>query len=270
MKLIHYFLNKTFFNWKHPWYSKYLFRFCNQYVNFCYNDNNFDRNTNGEYWFLKRIIPKVKVVFDVGANSGDYSKSILEINDKVTIHAFEPDTRAFEILKKNIGDKANINNIAMGEKEGEMTLYRHKNKTVFNSLYDIHAEGESGDKINIKVSTVDDYCAKEKINHIDFLKIDVEGYEFPVIKGADIMLQKGAIDMVQFEFSGATVESRAFLNDFLKFFAKYNYTLYKLKPFSLEKVEYYTDMERFSLSNFVAIHNNLSINHISVTKAFYH
>lgn len=270
MKLLRRLLAKIFLNWKRPRYSKYLFEFCSRYVNFCYGDNNFDRLTNGEYWLLAKIIPHAKVVFDVGANNGEYSKSILDLNHKVFLHAFEPDGRAFEHLKKNTQLEATINNCALGEKEGVVTLYRRKDKTVFNSLYNLDSSDEPEMPIRVPMQTLDAYCSKKNIGAIDFLKIDVEGYEFFVIQGAENMLKNGTIDFIQFEFSGATVESRKFLKDFIDLFEKYSYTLYRIKPISIEKVVYYPDQERFTLTNYLAIRDAVKIDHIPQTKAFYH
>lgn len=252
MKLIQWFAKKTLLNWEHPLYSKNLFLFCTRYLDLWYGDNNFDRSTNGEYRLLKEIIPGTRMVFDVGANVGDYSGEILKIDDRVTIHAFEPDPAPYDKLKKL---PLVANNIGLGDKEETKKLYRAIRST-HNSFYSIEQDTSPFDVI---VSTIDAYCAEKKITHIDFLKIDVEGYEFPVLRGAEKMLGKKAIDRIQFEFSGATIESRTFLKDFIDLFDEYGYDLYRIRARDVQKVVYFPDKERFTLTNYLAIKRGCSV-----------
>ena len=254
MNLFKFLINKILLNWRHPFYSQTLFKFCTRYLDLWYGDNNFDRATNGEYRLLKFLIPKASVVFDVGANIGDYSGEILKIQPSVTIHAFEPDTHAFAELKK-----LNVisNNIALGDKKEKRLLYRGDDKTTHNSFYNVHAKSIT--PAEVETTTIDAYCRENNILHIDFLKIDVEGFEFFVIKGAEDMVSRGAIDYVQFEFSGATIESRTFLKDFLRFFNEYEYDLYRIKATSIEIVEYLPSSERFTLTNYLAVKKGLNV-----------
>ena len=186
-------------------------------------------------------------------------------NQETIIHCFEPDMRAFSILKKQRGVIAN--NIALADKPGTKMLYL-SDKSEHNSF--LHTKENSSGIQNIAITTLDDYCQENSIHHIDFIKIDVEGYEFFVLKGALRMFREGAIDFVQFEFSGTTAQAGIFLKSFIDFFVGYSYSLYRIKPLSIEKIDYYPDQERFTLTNYLAIKNGLSINHLTITKSFYH
>lgn len=265
MKLVGKIVMNLFMNRNYPRYSKIIFKFCSKYVDFCYGDNNFDRKTNGEYLLLKKIIPQVKVVFDVGANTGDYSAEIKKHNPEVIIHCFEPDMRAFLILKKKSG--LLTYNIALGNKSGIQALHL-SNKWEHNSF--LNTEENNTNSQNVIVSTLDEHCRKNSIHHIDFMKIDVEGYEFFVLEGGREMFKRKSIDFVQFEFSGTTVYSRTFLKDFMDFFHSYGYSLYRIKPLSIEKVMYYPDQERFTLTNYLAVKDGVSVDHLTITKPFYH
>lgn len=267
MKSIGRLATRIFMNRRHPKYIKTLFKFCSKYVDFCYGDNDFDRVTNGEYRLLKEIIPKAQVVFDIGANTGDYSQEILNINGRAEIHAFEPDPRAFGKLKEK---KVIANNCAVGKAPGEVTLHLHKNKTVLNSLLPLHDETLLLEKKMVQIDTTDRYAATKNISHIDFMKIDVEGYEFFVLEGARELLKKKAIDLIQFEFSGASAEARTFLKDFIDLLKTHGYSLYRVKPLSIEPVVYYPDQERFTLTNYLAVRDGFPINHMKITQPFYH
>lgn len=245
-------ISRLFINRSHPRYSKTLFEACSKYVNFCYGDFDFHRETNGEKYVLQTIAPRIKTMFDVGANVGDYSAYILGLNKAIQIHAFEPDKRAFDELAKKGVFRAN--NVAVGEKPGTVAFSFHKDKTVLNSLLvDRHEAGELRSSVEVPMVSIDSYAKEKAVSHIDFLKIDVEGYEFFVAKGSEALLAKGAIDMIQFEFSGASVAARTFIKDFIDLFARHGYSLYRIKPDRIEAVRYRPDQERFTLTNYIAI-----------------
>ena len=252
--LINNILKKTILSWKHPWYSKNLFLFCMRYVDLCYGDNNFDRETNGEYRTLKALAPKIKIAFDVGANDGDYASKLALLNGSSKIHCFEPDPRAFAKLRQN--DSLIANNIALGEKIERKSINLAE-KSTHNSL--LALDEKFTGKAEVEVSTVYDYCLKHRIESIDFMKIDVEGWEYFVLLGAREMLKKGAIDYVQFEFSGASREARTFLKDFIDLFSGFGYDIYRVKATSIEKVIYNPGKERFSLTNYLAIRRGADI-----------
>lgn len=254
MNLGKWILNKTLLNWKRLIYSPTLFKFCTKYLDLWYGDNNFDRHTNGEYRLLQFLMPKASMVFDVGANVGDYSGEILKINPSATVHAFEPDKNAFaELQKLNLI----ANNIALGDITEKRLLYRGDDKTTHNSFYDVHEKSIA--PVEVETRTLDAYCDEKHISHIDFLKVDVEGFEFFVLKGAEDMIRRGAIDYIQFEFSGATIESKIFLKDFLEFFNTYGYGLYRIRATSVEPVAYHPDQERFTLTNYLAVKKGLPV-----------
>lgn len=253
-------------NWNNPHYSKLIFKFASKYVDFCYGDNNFDRNTNGEHHVLKCLMPKVKVVFDVGANTGDYASNILSLNKNVKIHSFEPDKKAFDVLSKKGIFKAN--NVAVGDKKGTIDFYLDNGKTVLNSVIDLPRDEKGSTKVSVPIITIDEYAKENKIDHIDFLKIDVEGYEYSVLKGTEGLLSKKSIDVIQFEFSGATAYAKVFLRDFIDLLSKYGYNLYRVKPLSIERINYRPDQERFTLTNYIALRDGFSVN-IKITDSTY-
>jgi FkbM family methyltransferase len=219
-----------------------------------YGDNNYNRHTNGEYRLLKILMPSAKVVFDVGANIGEYSGEILKINSLIIIHAFEPGSAVFGELKKL---KLVANNFAMGNKSGKHLLYQEKERSTHNSFYSFN--DNTLKPVEVEVQTIDEYCIKNNIKHIDFLKIDVEGFEYPVLIGAEKMLADRAVDYIQFEFSGATIESRVYLKDFMLLFKEYGYDLHRIRGTSVDIVDYYPDRERFTLTNYLAVKQGLTV-----------
>ena len=68
--------------------------------------------------------------------------------------------------------------------------------------------------MRISAGALATFCATEGIEHIHFLKLDVEGHEVAVLRGAQGMLNRGAISMIQFEFGPANIYSRSYFYDF--------------------------------------------------------
>jgi len=69
----------------------------------------------------------------------------------------------------------------------------------------------------ICVETLDEYCLKNSIKHIDLLKMDVEGHELDVLAGSEALFVHKAISMVLFEFGGKNIDSRTFFRYFIFF-----------------------------------------------------
>jgi FkbM family methyltransferase len=218
-------------------------------------------NTNGEFRFLKSLFQNryPERVFDVGANLGYYTEKLLEINDNVEIHCFEPTKAVCKKLKQKFqSEKVYVNNIALSDRNGSRLFYENKTNHSFNSFYPVRV----GRNHNIKTervltTTLDDYCELKKIQHVDLLKIDTEGHELQVLKGAKGMLSKQAIDIIQFEFGYASIFARTFLKDFFDLFSKFDYEIYKIKPLRIEKITYRAEIERCSYANFLAVRKGI-------------
>ena len=68
--------------WKFIPMNGFIYRFCKRYVDYYKGENNSDMLSNGELRFLKCVLPKCKIVFDVGANIGKWTYLAKNINPK--------------------------------------------------------------------------------------------------------------------------------------------------------------------------------------------
>lgn len=91
-----------------------------------------------------------------------------------------------------------------------------------------------GGGLLIKVERLDDFAKTENIDFIDFLKIDAEGNELNILKGARRLLANKSIRCIQFEFGKINLYSKAFLKDFRKELKEYQ--LFRLLPHGLYKL----------------------------------
>jgi len=229
-----------------------------KYVDYCKNENNIDMYSNGELDFFRKKSGKFKVVFDIGANIGEWTIAVKNIKNDVVVHAFEPSCKTYNRLSYNLSDMSGVflNKIAIGSKKGNLNMYIYENEAGINSFY--KREGvKQLDKLNIliekvRVDTVDNYIASNKIKYVDLVKIDVEGHEFHVIDGMRDSLSKKNISYVQFEYGGTFIDSRFLLKDIFDIAKKYNYHMYKLMQKDVKLFDRYDQkFENFQYSNWV-------------------
>lgn len=180
-------------------------------------------NDSGEVPVLRSMAKSITpegVVFDVGANAGQYAQMARSIlHDKGVIYAFEPSGPTYKTLVRNTSalEKIHCANVGFGAVESEMTLYYASAGSTIASLYPLQPnekDAKSQLSENIQITTIDSFCEKEGIANIHLLKIDVEGHELAVLQGAQRMLKEKRIANIQFEFGEFHVESRTFIKDF--------------------------------------------------------
>ncbi len=124
-----------------------------------------------------RFLEDINLVVDVGARTDiDY----LTIKPEATYHLFEPDAEFFAELKTLVGDRKNVylNECGLGDIEGFMGY----DETI-QAFLGGEARIKNVDKM-LSIKTLDSYVLEKGIKAIDFLKIDVEGYDFKVLLGA--------------------------------------------------------------------------------------
>lgn len=135
--------------------------------------------------------------FDVGANVGQTVEEIRGEFPHAAIHAFEPVASTYAELAKRTGSLPGVvcHHLALGARPGS-TEIRLANSSVLNSLVATPATDQDGACETITIATVDDICREARIDHIDALKTDTEGYDLEVLRGASGMLDSGSIDFV--------------------------------------------------------------------------
>ena len=98
--------------------------------------------------------------------------------------------------------------------------------------------------------------ASRGIETIDFLKIDTEGHDLHVLRGAAGLLERKAIGVIQFEYVDAWAPAGATLGAALDLLAGFGYRAFLLKREGLYHFDYKTFGEFFTYANFVAMHGD--------------
>lgn len=219
---------------------------------------NFQGKETGENWFIKKYVASDEsiVVFDVGANVGNFSTEIKRYCRNAKIFAFEPHPINFRKLL-NVGGIHQYN-LALGSKEMDLDLFDYSgvlDGSAHASLYkdvieSIHCAESTPHQV--KCIRLDDFCEKNAVGVIHFLKIDTEGNEYDVLLGAKRMIEENRIKVIQIEFNEMNVVSRVFMRDFFSLLDKY--VLYRLLPKGLLPLKYSPlGCEIFAYQNIVAI-----------------
>jgi FkbM family methyltransferase len=214
---------------------------------------------SGELVVLGHMVgarPATSVVFDVGANVGDWTLQAARSWPAATIHAFEPSAVVFGELER-VTAGLNVRRVrsALSDHSGEAVLHSVPSQSGLSSLHDrdlsSHGMVMTEHEV-VQLTTIDDYCQANAIEHIDVLKVDAEGHDLAVLAGAERMLAAGRVGFVQFEFGGANIDSRTFLRDFLSLLGP-THDLSRLLADGLEPLAYSEREEIFITANFLAI-----------------
>jgi FkbM family methyltransferase len=183
---------------------------------------------------LATAVPRLG--FDVGANEGQSALELRRLFPEAKLYCFEPSEAAFRALQQNLGDDPNLSleRIAFGDHKGEATLYENA-ESVTNSLLpnapEAHASqpesfaiptGES----TVPITTLDDFCGERSISHLDFLKIDSQGYDLRILQGARKHLAERCISFIVVEMLFAPLyRGQAYFDETYGFLTGFGYQL---------------------------------------------
>ena len=167
--------------------------------------------------FYLEFLREGMTVFDAGANVGELTLLFSRfVGESGTVHAFEASKNVFHKLqtvcaltgRRNVA----LNHSALSDKSGGIRLnvydetYSSFNSQARRPLKDYGLDLEPVGVEETLATTVDEYCEKHAIEFIDLLKIDVEGAELQVLKGAARMLKSKKIACLTFEFGQTTFD----------------------------------------------------------------
>ena len=241
---------------KLQWLFESLHRFSLRGMNY---DQVQSIDKSGEVFVIHYVHDKLTkqrelILFDVGANVGEYSRILEAQFPSSRIYSFEALPSTFEILRANLQGHKNITyvNQALGALEEKRLIYSDGAGSGLSSFYPI--EGETDKKLevtSIPVTTIDLFCARHGIAQIDFLKIDVEGFELEVLKGAERMIQNRKISIIQFEFGSNHINSGTHLYSIFQYLSDYRISRVLKNGLRTYK-QYHKEWEIYLAANYLA------------------
>lgn len=204
---------------------------------------------SGELSVIKRIARSgaPQTYLDVGANVGDYTAEILAAAPRARVHAFDASPFAAKQLTERFAGAPGVavNAIGLSDRvetrtllsrsagNGEASFYEHLGETIEHTS-------------TVECTTLDAYCAQQSITAVGLLKVDVEGHELAVLRGATGLLRAKAIHAVQFD-GGAAFNSRVFFRDYWTLFTEHGYKVFRVLPFGLVRIPTYRERDECCL-----------------------
>ena len=182
------------------------------------------------------------LIFDVGAHVGLAATRFRELFPLATIHCFEPYPESFERLRAGVAGSRplELHPLALAAAEGEATFSVNRNSAT-NSLLASDARGEiywRGDTpvttgaLKVRTTTVDAFASARGIESMDILKMDVQGGEYEVLRGARDLLGRRAIGLIYMELITApTYVGQHAVREYLEIFDAHGYVLFDLYNF---------------------------------------
>jgi len=255
------------------WYTlgrRNLVRFARFLNNESRLDVNNDPATNGETIVQSTVLEYLKkneniCIFDVGTNTGSWTYSLFKHANKtssLTVHAFEPCTDTYSTLTTNLhswnlNGKIKSNKLALSSSVRTRPFYSLGPNIGINSL-STPADPTQYAVESVQTETIESYCLRNNISHINFIKIDTEGHDMEVIYGGNKMLASGTIDILQFEYNHRWINERHFLRDAFELLLPLDYIIGKITP---KGIEFYPDwdyeLETFTEANYLAVKQSL-------------
>lgn len=216
---------------------------------------------------IKRVLAlagRDAVIFDVGAHLGQYAATILSVFEgRAQVHCFEPTPQTFAGLRMRFADDPRVHPypFAVGSRDGTIMLHMNAARSglasVFPDALQLNGVAVTA-SAPVEIVRLDTFCLARGIDHIHFLKADVEGAELDVLRGAGRLLEEERIDAIQFEFGEGHLAARTFFRDFFSLLNP-TYQLYRILPHGLYPLRGYRTIYDIFVSgtNYVAIARRL-------------
>jgi FkbM family methyltransferase len=186
---------------------------------------------------ITKITPNtIETVFDIGAHHGRYSDLIRKNFNGAKLYLFEPFIKSFQFIEEKYkATEIVVENLAISDTEDILKFYSNVLDET-NSLLPANITNTQIDELtkpveilNVKVSTLNNYCKEKLIEKIDLLKIDTQGNTLNVLKGADRLLKKGLIGIIQCEVEFIQIyKNQSLFFHVATYLESFGYELYSL------------------------------------------
>lgn len=215
------------------------------------------------YWHEPNILKSLKklninYIFDVGSHRGESIDYFIKLKNLKKIQSFEPQKDIFLVLKKKYknNNKVILNQIALSQNENYKDFYindlsstssfsRLNKKSLWLKIKNkiLNKKNPIINKIKIRSLTIDKFIKQKKIKKIDLLKIDTEGHELEVLKGALKTIKEQKVKFILIELHFSKMYQNYSKKKIESFLAKNNFFL--LKKFKFPFLSFVDNLYKF-------------------------
>jgi FkbM family methyltransferase len=212
------------------------------------------QDETGEVWLVRTTAPRLRTFVDVGANVGDWTALVRQHAPHAAGLLFEPSTAALRKLRHRFGNQRGIDIVdaAVAAEPGEADFFEEPDAGESSSMVPGHAPAGSSAR-RVRVTTLDDELDRRGVERVDLMKVDAEGYDFEVLRGALRYLREHRVAVIQFEYNRPWARAGATLAGAIGMLAEHGYETLLLRDDGLEKIDHEFYGEFFDYANFVAL-----------------
>jgi FkbM family methyltransferase len=227
------------------------------FVESAWNNEGTAFEVNGERFLLERLAPAgFRMAFDVGANTGNWSRAALTLWPDCQVHAFEVAPETYKELAKSLASGAyaghgKAHDFGLSDAVGPLRMYYFPEHSELTCATPRHEEYLAV-PFDAQLTTLDVFCRDQGIESIDFLKIDVEGSEHNVLKGGRALWEAQKVACIQFEYGAFSIGSHFLLKDYFDLLSS-RYFIGKIFPNHVAFVDYSWRDENFRFSNYLCV-----------------
>lgn len=218
-----------------------------------FNWDNCKMSENGEERVCDTLIPHDDdaIVFDVGANKGEWAFTVRKLHPHAKIFSFEPQASFKPLLLQHT---PHVFTVALSDATGMSDFYVYSNTELSGFSERPVISNLLNEKVQVPTMTLDNFLNEHNINRIHFLKIDTEGAERRVLEGARDALLHKKINVLQFEYGGTYKDSGDTLFGVYMMLRGLDYYVYHVLPDRLLYMpEWDHRFETYCYSNFIAM-----------------
>jgi FkbM family methyltransferase len=212
------------------------------------------QEVNGEADLIRYWAPSSPTCVDVGANKGEWSQRVLNSNPAAVLHLFEPSLSAQSFLEQRFANQPHVHlhSVALGDHAGNHVFYEEKHAGETSSLLARVSDPAASER-EVVVARLDDTLESQFVQHVDFLKVDAEGFDLFVLRGAEKMLAEGRISVIQFEYNEFWRVAGATIGDAFDLLEGHDYVVSLLHRRGLRHVTPRDFGDFYHYANFVAV-----------------
>lgn len=220
------------------------------------------RYDNGEFNLIKKVASKFDVFIDCGFHVGDISKDVRKVSNKIKILGFDFNKNFNQPLSKIfINKEIDFFNVGLGDKNQKIPVYNYKKRPELSSLKKRYDYNPNLLKTEFnqtkKIIKLDNYKKKFNKNDNIFLKIDTDGSEEKILKGAEKILNNFNVSGY-FEYGAGFLNFKSTLKKVFDYMYEKKFKLYRLTKFGLISYRYYSQIdENFFQSHYFFTRDNL-------------